>query len=81
MRRFSTADFEDFLRRVDAELKRDCNIVLVGGGAVALKYKGTHVTSDLDLWSISEAVAVEAAGITTYALHLACRPWCSASDR
>lgn len=55
MRRFSTREFEDFLRRVDAELDRPCTIVLIGGGAVGLKYKGTHVTADLDLWTVSEA--------------------------
>lgn len=52
MRKFTTKECEDFLRRVDAELESECRIVLIGGGAVALKYKGTHATTDLDLWSI-----------------------------
>lgn len=55
MRRFSTHEFEAFFRRVDAALERPCTIVLIGGGAVGLKYKGSHVTADLDLWSVSEA--------------------------
>ena len=49
MRKFAAAQFEDFLRRVDCELKEPCTIVLIGGGAVGLRYKGSHVTSDLDL--------------------------------
>ena len=54
MRKFAPSQFEDFLRRVEAELTRPCAIVVIGGGAVSLKYKGTHATSDLDLWSVSE---------------------------
>lgn len=57
MRRFTTAECEDFLRRIDAELDAPCDVVLIGGGAVALKFKGTHATTDLDLWSISEVKA------------------------
>ena len=53
MRKFGT-DFRAFLQRVDAELEKPCTIVLIGGGAVGLQYKGTHTTSDLDLWSVSE---------------------------
>lgn len=54
MRRFTTTECQDFLRRIDAELDAACEIVLIGGGAVALKFKGTHATTDLDLWSVSE---------------------------
>ena len=55
MRRFTTGEFEEFLRRVEAELTAPCTIVLVGGGAVGLKYAGSHATADLDLWSVSES--------------------------
>jgi hypothetical protein len=54
VRKFTTTECEDFLRLVDAELPGPCQIVLIGGGAVALKYKGSHATTDLDLWSVSE---------------------------
>lgn len=54
MRKFSTEEFSGFLRKVDEELTAPCTIVLIGGGAVGLKYKGTHATADLDLWSVSE---------------------------
>jgi hypothetical protein len=54
MRKFTVEEFSDFLRRVDEELSEPCTIVLIGGGAVGLKYKGTHATGDLDLWSVSE---------------------------
>lgn len=54
-RKFTTQECEDFLRRIDAELDGPCEIVLVGGGAVALKFKGSHATTDLDLWSVSES--------------------------
>jgi hypothetical protein len=43
-----------FLRRVDRELENDCDVVLIGGGAVGLHYIGTHVTADLDFWSASD---------------------------
>lgn len=52
MRKFTTTECEDFLRKVDGELTKSCEIVVIGGGAVALKYKGTHTTTDLDLWSV-----------------------------
>lgn len=55
MRKFTTTECEDFFRAIEAELDGPCEIVLVGGGAVALRYKGTHATTDLDLWSVAEA--------------------------
>lgn len=64
MRRFTTTECEDFLRAIDAELEAPCEVVLVGGGAVALKYKGSHATTDLDLWSVSGPPA-ERVGATT----------------
>ncbi len=60
MRRFTAAELERFLERVDAELAKPCTIVLIGGGAVGLKYKGAHATTDLDLWSVSEGSFWEA---------------------
>jgi hypothetical protein len=45
MRKFTTGEFEDFLRRVEGELTLPCVIVLIGGGAVGLKYKGAHATT------------------------------------
>ncbi|MBK7862502.1 MAG: hypothetical protein IPJ65_28625 [Archangiaceae bacterium] len=47
------------MRRVDAELSSPWQIVLIGGGAVALKYKGSHATTDLDLWSVASADSSE----------------------
>jgi hypothetical protein len=55
VRKFTTTECEDFLRLIDAELEDACEIVLIGGGAVALKYKGSHATTDLDLWSVSQS--------------------------
>ena len=52
MRKFTTTECEDFLRAVDGKLAHRCDVVLIGGGAVALKFKGTHATTDLDLWSV-----------------------------
>lgn len=54
MRRFTNSECEDFLRCIDAELTGPCEVVLIGGGAIALHYKGSHATTDLDLWSVSE---------------------------
>jgi hypothetical protein len=59
VRKFTTNECEDFLRLVDRELLAPCRVVLIGGGAVALKYKGSHATTDLDLWSIAMANASE----------------------
>jgi hypothetical protein len=54
VRKFTTTECEDFFRAIEAELNGACEIVLVGGGAVALRYKGSHATTDLDLWSVAE---------------------------
>lgn len=55
MRKFKKSELEEFLLDIDGELRRRCTIVLIGGGAVGLRFEGTHATSDLDLWSISES--------------------------
>lgn len=62
MRKFTTTECEDFLRRIEAELDGRCEVVLVGGGAVALKYKGSHATTDLDLWTTRELDAASGRG-------------------
>lgn len=54
MRKFSTDEFQRFLRLVDAQLGGPCRIVLIGGGAVSLAYQVEHSTSDLDLWTVSD---------------------------
>ncbi len=64
MRRFSRIEFERFLRLIDAELSKECSIVVIGGAAVGLAYHGAHATADLDLWGRAEDAfwrAVEAA--------------------
>ena len=85
MRKFTTGEFEDFLRRVEGELTLPCVIVLIGGGAVGLKYKGSHATTDLDLWSVSEngfweavtrANAGAAERIPVQKAAIAEPPWC-----
>lgn len=55
MRRYTNAECEDFLRLIDAHLETPCEVVLIGGGALALHYKGSHATTDLDLWSVRPA--------------------------
>jgi hypothetical protein len=55
VRRFTRGDFEAFFRLIDAELAGPCTIVLIGGGAIGCAYRGSHATSDLDLWSASDA--------------------------
>jgi Nucleotidyltransferase of unknown function (DUF6036) len=52
-RRYSQDELEQFLRLVDAELKRPCTIVLIGGAALSLGYQSSHATADMDLWSPS----------------------------
>lgn len=54
MRKFSSSELASFLRRIDQMLTQPCDVVLIGGGAVGLYYDGTHVTSDLDFWSVSD---------------------------
>ena len=54
VRRFTNTECEEFLRCIDGELGGACEIVLIGGGAIALRYKGSHATTDLDLGSVSE---------------------------
>ena len=54
-RRHDSAEFIAFFSRLDAALTTPCTIVVIGGAAVALRYNATHATSDLDLWSVSDA--------------------------
>ena len=51
MDRFAPRDMERFLRLIDVELGRPCEIVLSGGAAVGLAYHSSHATADIDLWS------------------------------
>lgn len=53
-RQHNSAEFTAFFTRLDAALTTPCTIVVIGGAAVALRYKPTHATSDIDLWSVSD---------------------------
>lgn len=49
LRRYTRAQMEEFLREVDRHLEAPCEVVLIGGAVIALVYKGTHATTDVDL--------------------------------
>jgi Nucleotidyltransferase of unknown function (DUF6036) len=52
--KFTSKEIAKFLTRVEAELTSACSIVVIGGGAVGLKYKTEHATTDVDLWAVSD---------------------------
>jgi hypothetical protein len=64
VRYFVRAEIERFLRAVDRALKRPVTVIIIGGGAAALKYRIDDPTTDIDTFSALDADlrrAVEAA--------------------
>lgn len=51
MRSYVRAEIERFLRAVDLALKRPASIVVIGGGAAALKYRIDDPTTDIDTFN------------------------------
>ncbi len=64
MRYYVRAEIERFLRAVDKALKRRATIIVIGGGAAALKYRIDDPTTDIDTFNALGAElrrAIEAA--------------------
>jgi hypothetical protein len=64
VRYYVRAEIERFLRAVDRALKRRATVVIIGGGAAALKYGIDDPTTDIDTFTTLDAElrrAVEAA--------------------
>lgn len=64
MRYYVRAEIERFLRAVDKALKRRATIIVIGGGAAALKYRIDDPTTDIDTFNAIGAElrrAIEAA--------------------
>ena len=51
MRYYVRAEIERFLRAVDLALKRPATVVVIGGGAAALKYRIDDPTMDIDTFN------------------------------
>lgn len=51
MRYYVRAEIERFLRAVDKALKRRATVIVIGGGAAALKYRIDDPTTDIDTFS------------------------------
>ncbi len=51
MRYYVRAEIERFLRAVDRALKRPATIIIIGGGAAALKYRINDPTTDIDTFN------------------------------
>jgi hypothetical protein len=51
VRYYVRAEIERFLRAVDLALKRPATIVVIGGGAAALKYRTDDPTTDIDTFN------------------------------
>ena len=51
MRYYVRAEIERFLRAVDKALKRRATIIVIGGGAAALKYRIDDPTTDIDTFN------------------------------
>jgi len=64
VRYYVRAEIERFLRAVDRALKRPATVVIIGGGAAALKYGIDDPTTDIDTFTTLDAElrrAIEAA--------------------
>lgn len=48
LRKYNRGQMEAFLREIDQQLAQPCEVVLVGGAVIALVYKGSHATADVD---------------------------------
>jgi hypothetical protein len=51
VRYYVRAEIERFLRAVDLALKRPATVVIIGGGAAALKYGIDDPTTDIDTFN------------------------------
>ncbi len=51
MRYYVRAEIERFLRAVDFALKRSATVIVIGGGAAALKYRIDDPTTDIDTFN------------------------------
>ena len=51
MRYYVRAEIERFLRAVDKALKRRATIIVIGGGAAAMKYRIDDPTTDIDTFN------------------------------
>jgi hypothetical protein len=64
LRYYVRAEIERFLRAVDRALKRRATVIIIGGGAAALKYRIDDPTTDIDTFTALDADlrrAIEAA--------------------
>ena len=64
MRYYVRAEIERFLRAVDLALKRPATVIVIGGGAAALKYRIDDPTTDIDTFNALGAdlrLAIDAA--------------------
>ena len=55
MRYYVRAEIERFLRAVDRALRRPATVVIIGGGAAALKYRIHDPTTDIDTFNALSA--------------------------
>ena len=60
-RRFHIEELLSFIRRVHAELRRPCTLVVTGEVALALGYSPDHAIVDIEVWSASDRVIWTAA--------------------
>jgi hypothetical protein len=68
VRYYAREEIERFLRAVDAALKRRATIIVIGGGAAAVKYRIADPTTDIDTFNALGADlrrAIEAARVAT----------------
>ena len=70
MRDLGRAEIEAFLRAVDAQLTRPVEVIVVGGAVIALRFVGTHFTSDIDVWgSVDERLQAAVAAVNEKAVR------------
>ena len=70
MRRYGRSEIEDFLKQVDAHLRRPADVIVIGWAAAMLRYDAPGRTIDIDTWSdvaglqTAVAEATEATGLS-----------------
>jgi predicted nucleotidyltransferase len=48
LRKYTRREFNTLLKAIDANLEQKVEIIVIGGAAALLRYKSSHLTSDID---------------------------------
>ena len=57
MKKYTAKEIEGFLKTIDGFLKKEVEIIVIGGTAAALAYHVSKVTQDIDTWNSIKGLA------------------------